>query len=130
MMKFSLDWYDTERTILYLSYEGVWEYEVAQRAVDEYMRKVREVSHLVDLIAHALDREAMHLPFWLLGLGVRSIKASPPNAGMIAMVPNTTRILALTDAGIRVLGARYRGRLHTAATLDEAYQLILDLRKP
>ena len=129
MMKFLLDWYDADRTILYMPIEGVWESEVAQHVVDEYMRKVREVSHSVDLIAHTIDKEAMKLPFWVLGMGVRAIRSSPPNAGMIVIVPNTIRILALTDAGIRVLGTRYRGRLHTTATLNEAYQLLLDLRK-
>lgn len=128
-MKFSSSWHDSEHTILYMRYEGVWELDTAQSAANIYTQKLLEVPHEVDLIAHAADREAMKLPPWLLRVGTNAILSSPPNARMIVMVPNTTRILALTDAGIRVLGERYRGRLYTAATPEEAYQLLLVLRK-
>ncbi|MCC6802667.1 MAG: hypothetical protein IT319_07265 [Anaerolineae bacterium] len=128
-MEFSFEWHDPDHTIVYMRYESTWELDVAQRAVDIYTQKVLEVPHEVDLIAHAVGKEAMNLPLWLLRVGANAILASPPNARMIVLVPNTTRILALADAGIRVLGERYRGRLYTAATPDEAYQLLLVLRK-
>jgi hypothetical protein len=129
MMEISLDWYDSERTLLYLRLAGEWDTDESRRTIEAYKQKVGEVSHRVDLIIQALDKHTMNPPTWVLRLGVNGIMTTPKNAKLIVIVPNNTMLIALADAAIRLLGARYTGLIFTASTFDDAYQLIQILRK-
>lgn len=129
-MDISLEWYNAERTILYLRLAGDWDIDESQRTIDAYKQRVREVPHPVDLIAEALDKTAMNPPVWVLRLGVNGIQTAPANAGLVIFVPNRTMLLALADAGIRLLGEHYRSRIFTASTFEQAHHLIEVLRKP
>ena len=123
-MNISLDWYDPDRTLLYMRLEGSWEMGVSRGGIEEFKQRVREVPHRVDLIAQALDKNSMSPPVWALRLGIYGIVSAPPNTGFIVMVPNSLMMLALAHAGVRILGDGYAGRIHTAATFDDARRLI------
>ncbi|MFN8448035.1 MAG: hypothetical protein U0521_05470 [Anaerolineae bacterium] len=123
-MNIALDWHDPQHTLLHLRLEGRWDMNRSRVCIADFKQRVREVPHRVDLIAEAVDRDAMNPPVWVLRLGVHGIMSAPPNTGWIVIVPNNTMLLALVHAGLRVLGERYEGRIHSAATFDDAHQLI------
>ncbi len=128
-MIITFDWDDSEHTILYLGMQQDWDIDVSRRGIEEFKARVLEEPHRVDLIAHALDKTTMNPPAWLLPLGVHGILSAPPNTGVIVIVPDNTKLLALAHAGINILGAHYADRIFTAATLEDARQIIRKARE-
>ncbi len=128
-MDISLLWCDREQRILYLRLAGAWEMDAARGVIDAYQQQVRAAPQPIDLIAEAVDGSAMHPPFWVLPLAINGILSAPKNIGHIVLVPNRPAFAALADVGLRLLGDRYKGRIHTATTLPQARQLIAQLHQ-
>lgn len=123
-MIITVDWDDAEQTILLIALTGTWDADDFRDGIEAIRRNLQEATHPVDLLVCVTDKALMNPPGWVIRIGRDALLGAPMNTGMLVITPNNTAILAFTEIGIQLLGNRYTGKLHTAATVDDARRLI------
>jgi hypothetical protein len=129
-MPITVTWDDeTEKRIVYIRCEGVWNWSEYDRAAKESFVLVASVFHRVDLLVHMLDAAAQRPPVGSFTKWRHSLQTAPPNYGITILVPGNFFVNTFMSVFNNIMGKNNPIRVRGAPTLEAARQLSAKLRQ-
>lgn len=120
-MPFTVEWYDKNETILLERMTGNWGYEDYRQMVDQAAAMINTKFHAVHVISDFVESPAVSREAFS-GASYAELKM-PPNQGVVVYI-NPEPVLELAIGIARRAGFRATKHLYTAATIEEAMQMI------
>jgi hypothetical protein len=125
-MSINITWDNPEKTIIYINFEGDWDWAAYDAAINELHSKIREVNHTVDILSYMPPGKTLP-PGAPLNHLRRAFQQQPANGGYSVFIGGTT----FGDAIVSVFSKMNRSvaeKIKVAETLEAGRVLIAKLR--
>jgi hypothetical protein len=125
-MSINITWDNPEKTVLYINFEGDWDWAAYDAAIDALHNKIREVDHVVDVLSYMPPGKTLP-PGPPLNHLRRAFQQQPTNAGFSVFIGGTT----FGDAIVAVFSKMNKSigeKIKVAETLEAGRALIANLR--
>lgn len=123
-MGISIEWYDDDKTIILQTYDGNWTWnEFKEILVVQVPAMMGEVSHPVSIFADFTKSDVPSMA-GAMSNAKNVLDTFPDNWGFLFIIGGNSIINLLANTDSNLFRNSSGGKIRTAKTIDEAYQLV------